>query len=60
MKEIKNLAYFQELNTDELNRTRGGIFWFLVGGVVLAITREVLSDWDNFKAGLMGQPEIKY
>jgi hypothetical protein len=60
MNPIKNLSYCCELDKDELTGISGGVIWYLVGGIVLAITKEVLSDWDNFKAGLAGQPEIKY
>lgn len=59
METIKNLSFYYELDKDELTRTYGGVFWFIVGGIAVAIVKEVLSDWDNFKAGLTGQPEIK-
>jgi COMC family len=59
MKSTKNIKAFQELDQSELIMISGGVFWYIVGGIVVAMAREVISDWDNFKAGLTGQPEIK-
>ncbi len=60
MEAIKNLSYYRELNKDELSGIYGGVIWYLIAGVVVAVVNEIVSDWDNFKAGLRGQPEIKY
>ena len=60
MEAIKNLSYCHELDKDELSGTYGGVIWYIVGGIVVAVVKEVISDWDNFKAGLAGQPEIRY
>ena len=59
MESIKNINDFQELNQSELVGISGGVIWYIVGGLVIAIAKEVMSDWDNFKAGLTGQPEVK-
>jgi len=59
MESIKNIRDFQELNQSELIDISGGFIWYIVGGLAIAIAKEVMSDWDNFKAGLTGQPEIK-
>jgi hypothetical protein len=59
MDATKNLSYYRELDNNELTATYGGIFWFILGGIIVAVTKEVISDWDNFKAGLTGQPEIR-
>jgi len=60
MNAIKNLGYFHELDKDELSGIAGGVIWFIIGGLIVAVAKEVISDWDNFKAGLAGQPEITY
>jgi len=50
------------LKQKELVETNGGCPAILIpiliaaGGAAIA---EIISDWDNFKAGLMGKPEIK-
>jgi hypothetical protein len=59
METIQNLSYYRELDQKELTGIYGGFFWYIAGGIIIAITREVISDWDNFKAGLAGQPEIR-
>lgn len=59
MESIKNIRDFQELNQSEMASISGGVIWYIVGGIVVAMAKEVMSDWDNFKAGLTGQPEIK-
>jgi len=44
-----------DLTLTELREVNGGVFWgILVGAIVVA----VINDWDNFKAGLLGKPEI--
>jgi len=60
METIKNLSYYRELDKEELSGIYGGVIWYIVGGVIIAVVNEIVSDWDNFKAGLRGQPEIKY
>jgi hypothetical protein len=59
MQAIKDMSYYRELNKDELSGIYGGVIWYIVGGVIIAVVNEIVSDWDNFKAGLRGQPEIK-
>jgi hypothetical protein len=60
MDAIKNLSHYREIDKDELSGIYGGIIWYVIGGIIIAVANEVVSDWDNFKAGLRGQPEIKY
>lgn len=44
--------------TDEEQRSISGGFWFqVVGGAFAIVVGSVVRDWDNFKAGLSGQPE---
>jgi hypothetical protein len=38
------------------NRDINGGFWQIVLG---AAVEEIISDWDNFKRGLAGEPEKK-
>jgi hypothetical protein len=59
MKAFKDFTNYRELDQKELIGTSGGVIWFIVGGIIVAMAREVMSDWDNFKAGLTGQAEIK-
>jgi len=50
---------FIPLNRNELPDIRGGcpmVVPILVG-LAIAAGSEIISDWDNFKAGLLGNPE---
>jgi hypothetical protein len=60
MDAIKNLTHYHELDKYELSGIYGGVIWYILGGIAIAIANEVVRDWDNFKAGLKGEPEIKY
>jgi len=60
MEALKNPSSCRELNNDELSGISGGWWWYIVGGVVFAVTNEICRDWDNFKAGLRGEPEIQH
>ncbi|MGC1392550.1 MAG: hypothetical protein WA816_16065 [Bacteroidales bacterium] len=44
-----------ELTLTEQREVNGGILW---EALVLAVVVCVINDWDNFKAGLTGKPEI--
>lgn len=49
--------YYQiaDLTLTEQREVNGGILWeILVAAAVVAI----INDWDNFKAGLSGKPEV--
>ena len=48
------------LNQEEMIRTAGGlpILFPIFVGLCIAAGTEIISDWDNFKAGLLGKPEI--
>ncbi|QEC51361.1 hypothetical protein EDD80_101135 [Anseongella ginsenosidimutans] len=47
------------LSEDELRAVNGGlVFWTAVAaGVCISAITEIISDWDNFKAGLSGRCE---
>ena len=51
----------QEMNTIKMKETNGGIgiFAAIAIGFAIAAGTEIFSDWDNFKAGLKGEPEQK-
>ena len=53
---------FTPLDQAECYRTNGGGGFLgpILGAIAAAIIYEVTSDWDNFKAGLAGKPEIHY
>jgi len=60
----KNLAHefsTRELDNNECKNINGGFFGIddVLIGVVIGAAVEVMSDWDNFKAGLSGYPPIK-
>ena len=50
---------FVELPRSELAKIEGGLWEILVAGVVVAVVSKILDDWDNFKNGITGRPEIK-
>ena len=51
--------YFTPVDQAECTTIRGGSLLALVGTALLtAAIYEIISDWDNFKAGLAGKPEI--
>jgi hypothetical protein len=56
---MRNLEIYgvQELNAEEIREIQGGLHWFwpVAAGAVLY---EVVTDWENFKAGLAGNPPI--
>lgn len=45
-----------DLTSIEKKEINGGVAW---GALVIAAVVAVIADWDNFKAGLSGKPEIK-
>ena len=49
---------FKEIPMQEQQELNGGILPFITAVAVVAIAR-VISDWDNFKNGLMGRVEYK-
>ncbi|MBX2897310.1 MAG: hypothetical protein KF763_17835 [Cyclobacteriaceae bacterium] len=50
-----------ELDSDECREINGGLFGIddIIIGIVVGAAIEVMSDWDNFKAGLSGHPPVK-
>ncbi|MGC3943674.1 MAG: hypothetical protein QM762_03900 [Chryseolinea sp.] len=51
------LQGLQPLTEEEKNSISGGFIIQLIGGSLAVIVGAVVRDWDNFKAGLSGQPE---
>jgi len=51
--EIQNYQV-TELTLKEKNEINGGILWKILGAIAIA----VVADWDNFKRGLAGEPEV--
>jgi len=54
-----NTLELRELNSNEIEKVSGGcggLCILSVGLTVMAAT-EIVSDWDNFKRGLRGEPE---
>jgi hypothetical protein len=60
---IRNLQGMEqnyvELSRSELVKIEGGLWEIIVGGCVIAVFSKILDDWDNFKNGIAGRPEIK-
>ena len=54
MKNLENYGV-QEMSAKEIKKTDGGWFWPIVAA---AVVYEIVSDWDNFKAGLTGSAPI--
>ena len=53
-------AGFREITDSGLREINGGgLGSAILAGIVGAVCVAVLSDWDNFKNGLMGYPEVK-
>ena len=50
---------FLPLQRKEMYEIRGGILLAILAGLTIAAGAAIINDWDNFKAGLMGRPEIK-
>jgi hypothetical protein len=48
-----------ELNAQETQETEGGIgiLATIAAGLIISAGVEIIQDWDNFKAGLNGEPE---
>ena len=44
-----------DLTLTEQRDVNGGFIW---GALIVAAVVAVISDWDNFKAGIAGKPEI--
>ena len=50
---------FREVPHSEQGEINGGFWPAVLAGVIIAGTAEILQDWDNFKNGLLGRPEVK-
>lgn len=60
MENLEKLGVL-ELKKKEIKLTNGGILGIddIIVGVVVGATLAIISDWENFKAGLSGKPPIK-
>jgi hypothetical protein len=47
------------MNREEMLDTHGGIWAAILVGLTIAAGAEIIRDWDNFKRGLQGLPEIR-
>jgi hypothetical protein len=56
-----NSQFFSPVSTSEQMEIQGGfvIIGLICAAIVGAAAAQIFSDWDNFKAGLKGAPEIK-
>jgi len=45
----------RDLTLTEQREVNGGIVW---EALLIAAVANVIADWDNFKAGISGKPEI--
>jgi hypothetical protein len=53
---MENRNYqIRDLTLTEQKEVNGGILW---EALIVAAFVAVIADWDNFKAGLAGKPEI--
>lgn len=51
-----NISGCTPLSAEDAKNVQGG--WWQVGaGILIAAGAEIIRDWDNFKAGLMGECE---
>lgn len=51
---------YVQLSETELRQTEGGsILGGLAIGVAITIFAQIIGDWDNFKNGIAGRPEVK-
>jgi hypothetical protein len=51
---------FHVLDRLEMHETQGGGFFIpLLIGLGIAAGASIINDWDNFKRGLQGLPEMK-
>ncbi len=51
---------YVELNESELKQIEGGsILGGLAIGLAITVFAQIVGDWDNFKNGLAGRPEVK-
>jgi hypothetical protein len=49
---------FRRLELSEKHESRGGLAPILIG-LGIAAGAAIINDWDNFKNGLFGRPEVK-
>jgi bacteriocin-like protein len=51
--------YYVELSESELRQIEGGSFiGTLVAGLIITSFAQIVGDWDNFKNGFAGRPEV--
>ena len=54
---VMEIDYYNvtELTLNEKSQVNGGMFWI---PLALLACKAIIDDWDNFKAGLAGRPEV--
>ena len=53
---MENLNYqITDLTLTEQREVNGGAIWH---ALAIALAAAIITDWDNFKAGLSGKPEL--
>ncbi|MFC2116221.1 hypothetical protein ACFLTU_07080 [Bacteroidota bacterium] len=50
---------FHPLNREEMHEVQGGFLGAVLIGLAIAGGAAIINDWDNFKNGLMGRPEVR-
>ena len=58
MKPEIHAGGFTEIPLSAQQEIHGGILPF-IAAVGIAMVTEIITDWDNFKNGLLGRPEEK-
>ena len=58
MNPSKEFDFYQELSMNELRDINGGAGFAILAGIVIAAASQIIIDWDNFKNGLIGRPEV--
>ncbi len=60
MKETLRMPeHFSPLHEGEMHEIHGGFLAAILAGLIIAAGTAIINDWDNFKRGLRGLPEIK-
>lgn len=63
MNNLNEMGLEELKKSDKVCVTGGGPITFaawaatVAGGLIIAAGAEIISDWDNFKRGLAGEPE---
>lgn len=60
MKKVEFDLGLSPLTSSEIGEIEGGVFGLddLLIGIAVGAAIQIMSDWDNFKNGLAGAPEV--